>query len=296
MLEFKETDPRFIFLKGKILLFIGVAVVGSIILMFFIGKQRGLFVKTEDFYFVTSKATGLRQGMPVKVSGFKIGRLKDMKLEDDGTVKVILSIEQPHIKWLREDSLAVLTKEGFIGDSSIEIIPGKGKSLNPGQAIKFEKEKGLEEMAFELKTELVEILEGVRETIKYVNAPEGEVKKILKNLEKVSQNLVKTTELANSLLDDLNKKTPSITEKSEKTIEELHQLIKTTRQSIDNISNDLSRITNKAGKDLPSIVEQTRKSLQELDEILQSVKGLWPIRTGIKKQEPRPVEADSYEK
>ncbi|ACI22181.1 MULTISPECIES: MlaD family protein [Thermodesulfovibrio] len=295
MQKIKETDPRFVFLKGKIFLFIAIALIGIIILLFFIGKQRGMFIKTEDFYFITTKATGLYNGMPVKVSGFKIGRLKNMNLQDDGTVKIILSIEQSHAKWFREGSVAVLTKEGFIGESYIEILPGKGQPLKSGEAIKFFRQAGIEEIAAELKGEISEILKGIKETINYVNEPQGSVKKSLENIEKISKNLINTTEELNALLKELNSKTPQITQKTEKTIEELTELIKSLQKLSKELNETATTIKSATKKDIPVIIEQTKKSMQDADEILQSIKGLWPIREGIKKQEIKPLESDSYE-
>jgi len=295
MQKIKETDPRFVFLKGKIFLFIAIALIGIIILLFFIGKQRGMFIKTEDFYFITTKATGLYNEMPVKVSGFKIGRLKNMNLQDDGTVKIILSIEQSHAKWFREGSVAVLTKEGFIGESYIEILPGKGQPLKSGEAIKFFRQAGIEEIAAELKGEISEILKGIKETINYVNEPQGSVKKSLENIEKISKNLINTTEELNALLKELNSKTPQITQKTEKTIEELTELIKSLQKLSKELNETATTIKSATKKDIPVIIEQTKKSMQDADEILQSIKGLWPIREGIKKQEIKPLESDSYE-
>lgn len=300
MKEIRESDPRFIFLRGKIFLFIAIALIGILILLFFIGKQRGIFIKTEEFYFITSKATGFFKGMPVKVSGFKIGRIKDMKLQDNGFVKVTLSIEQAHAKWFKEGTVAMLTKEGFIGESYIEILPGYGQPLQPGYSIKFFRQVEIEDIAQELKREISEILTGLKETINYINEPRGDIKKSLENIERISHNLIETTEQTNKLLKELNRKTPEITERSKKTLDELTGLIQETKNSVERLSKELNEITHNikgtTGKDLPVMIEQAKKSMQDIDEILQSIKGLWPIREGIKKQEIKPVEADSYEK
>lgn len=296
MQKIRQTDPRFVFLKSKIFLFISIALIGTIIILFFIAKQKGIFTKTEYFYFKTNKATGLYNGMPVKVSGFKIGRLQEMKLENDGTVRVILSIEQSHTKWFREGSVALLTKEGFIGESYIEILPGSGQPLKPGQSIKFFRQAGFEEIAAELKTEISEILSGIRETVNYINNPEGNIRKSIENIEKISENLIKTTDKINQLLDELNRKAPSITEKSEKSLEELIQLIKSAKNLLNELNETAQTIKGTTKQDLPAMVEQAKKSMQDLDEILQSIKGLWPIREGIKKPEIKPIEADSYER
>lgn len=310
MQEIKETDPRFLFLKGKVFLFSVIALVSGLVLLFLIAKQRGLFVKMDEIYFITERATGLSTGMPVKVSGFKIGRLKSMKLQDDATVKVILSIEHSQMKWLRTDSFAILTKEGLIGESIIEIIPGRDRELRPGESIRFEKLKGIEEMAGELKGELTDIIKGIKELLNYINSPQGDVKKSLSNLERVSGNLIKTTESMNRLLEELQRRTVSIGDRTEDTIaetkkrmEELSGLINGAKESIDNISKELLETaktikdtTDISSKDIPVVLEQTKRSLQDLEDILQSIKGMWPVRSGIKKIEIRPIEGDTYEK
>ncbi len=308
--EIKETDPRFLFLKGKVMLFSWIALAGMITLLFLIVKQKGLFQKTEDVYFIAERATGLYTGMPVKVSGFKIGRLKDMKLQDDATVKITLSIEASQMKWLREDSYALLTKEGLIGESVIEIIPGSGRNLRRGERINFEKLKGIEEMAAELKGEITVILNEIKEMLTYINSPQGEIKKILSNLQKISEELINTTRATNKLLEELNARLTSIGDKTESTLdetkrrlEELSGLINTARTSIDSLSRellettkDIKAITGQGSKDIPQLLDHTKRSLQDVEEILKSIKGMWPIRTGIKKEEVRPIEGDTHER
>lgn len=309
MVEIKESDPRFIFLKGKIVLFITLALVSSLVLLFLIAKQRGLLVKMDEVYFITERATGLYTGMPVKVSGFKIGRLKDMKLQEDASVKVILSIERSHMKWLRADSFAILTKEGLIGESIIEIIPGRERELKPGEQVRFERLRGIEEMAGELKGELTDIIKKIKELLDYINSPEGDIKKSLSNVRKVSENLIKTTDTMNRFLEELNRQTVSIATRTEETlnetkkrIEELSGLIESAKDSINSISKELTEasknintLTDKSSKEMPLILEEAKRGLQDLEDILQSIKGLWPVRTGIRKIEIKPVESDTYE-
>ncbi len=292
----KHKDPRFIFLKGKIVIFIIVALVGALSFLYFAGKQRGLFTKTENFYCVVSKATGVYTGMSVRLSGFKIGRVQNMELMDDGFVRITLSIEDKHTKWFREGTVAILTKEGFIGEYYIEILPGQGALIKPKQTIKFFRHSGIEEIAAELKGEISEILKGIKETINYVNEPQGDIKKSIHNIEKISQNLVDTTNKLNFLLDDIKDKTPSILAKSENTIEELTELIKSLQNSAKHLNEITSNFNEITKKDLTLIIEQTKRSMEDLDEILTSIKGIWPIREGIKKRDIKPLEADSYEK
>ncbi len=133
--------------------------------------------------------------------------------------KTNLSIDHSHAKWFREGSVAILTKEGFIGEYYIEILPYIGHSL----------------------------------------------------------------------------KAPQIAQKTEKAIEEITELAKSLQKLSKKLNETATTIKSSTKKDIPSIIEQAKKSMQDADEILQSIKGLWPIREGIKKQEIKPVESDSYE-
>lgn len=306
-MEVRETDPRFLFLRGKLILFAGIALMGTLIVLFFIAKQKRLFVKTDEVYFIADRATGLYTGMPVKVSGFTIGRLKSMKLRDDARVLVTLSIDASEMRWLREGSYAILKKEGLIGESVIEIIPGSGRPLRTGGEVSFEKQKGIEEMAGELKAEITDILKEIKKLLVYINEPEGDIKRTLSNMERISADLIKATDSLNRLLEELNKRTATVGSKAEsalssadRRLEELSGLIKTAKESLEDIhkqlletTKTLRETTQKASKDVPRLLRQTEKGLQDMEEILESIKGLWPIRKGIRRQEIRIIEGDT---
>ncbi len=295
-MDIKETDLRFIFLRTKVFLFLLMSIGAMILFLYFVGVQRGIFTKKQEFYCLTSKANGMYIGMPVKVSGFKIGRVKDMQLEDSGLVKLTLSVEQNQSKWFRQGTLALLTKEGFIGETYIDILPGDGKPLKPHQTIKFIKQASLDEIANRLSSEISQALKGINKTIDYINEPQGSVKRSLKNIEKTSQNLIDITNNLNKLIDELNKETPKISNKSQQTLDEITKLAKSLQDLTIKLNKSAEQINKATKDDLPIILEQTNKSLQDVDDILQSVKGLWPIREGIKKQAIKPIEADSYER
>ena len=92
--------------------------------MVFIGIERGVFTAKYRINFTVDKGTGFFEGMPVKLSGFKIGKIDSMSLDEHAKVKVILLINKKYSKWIRQDSKAILTKEGFIGRGAIEITVG----------------------------------------------------------------------------------------------------------------------------------------------------------------------------
>lgn len=301
-----ETDRRFRFLSGKIVVFTVSVILGVTIILYFTARERGVFQKSEEVYFIAETATGLYTGMPVKISGFRIGRLKDMKLLEDAKVKVTLSIVKDEMRWLKEGSVAILTKEGLIGESIIEIIPGSGPSLSQKREITFVRTKGMDEMANELRVKVTEILDELKKTLEYINAPGGDLKRTLKNLEGLTSKLKGSADKMDTLLDDLDKRVNTIGEGTEKTlkeaekrIREIEPVLKSLRESMDSLkdaSATLKESLRDSSGDISRILRSVNRNLEDTEEILKSIKGIWPVRSGIKKDEIKIIEKDTYER
>ncbi|MEK6582490.1 MAG: MlaD family protein, partial [Nitrospirota bacterium] len=126
----KETDPRFVSLQKKVILFFAVAVIGIIGTLIFLGVERGAFTPKYRIHFTVEKGTGFFEGMPVKLSGFKIGKIETLSLDENARVKILLLLDKKYQKWIRQDSRAMLTKEGLIGEDVIDVTVGaQGKPV-----------------------------------------------------------------------------------------------------------------------------------------------------------------------
>ena len=149
----KETDPRFLRLTGKVGLFFIIAAAGIIATVVFIGIERGVFTAKYRINFTVDKGTGFFEGMPVKLSGFKIGKIDSMSLDEHAKVKVTLLISKKYSKWIRQDSKAILTKEGFIGEGVIDISVGSMNKpiIEDSGVIQHEKARGLDEIVEEMR-------------------------------------------------------------------------------------------------------------------------------------------------
>ncbi len=62
--------------------------------------------------------------MPVKLSGFRIGRIHKIALDDQAKVIVRLKIDRKYSKWIRADSVATFRQEGLVGDRIIDVSVG----------------------------------------------------------------------------------------------------------------------------------------------------------------------------
>ncbi|MGR3177302.1 MAG: MlaD family protein [Candidatus Anammoxibacter sp.] len=137
----ETTDQRFISVERKVGIFIWIAITGIIALVAFIGIKQGIFTAKQTLYFFSDSGKDIKSGQTITLSGFKIGKVKNVLLEDITKVKVELSIYSSYMKWIKADAKAVLTKELPIGEGIIEIIPGSKDREEIGEngIIAFEK-------------------------------------------------------------------------------------------------------------------------------------------------------------
>lgn len=314
----KETDKRFIGIEKKIGLFVFIAVAGIITAMAFIGIQHGVFIPKTKVYFIADSGQGINEGTAVKLSGFKIGKVARLSLDDVARVKVELSINTKYMKWIRTDSKARLFKEGFIGDSIIEITPGsaKAKQVAENGIIEFERAKGFGEIAEELKEEIKPVLSDIKEIIHYINDPQGDIKQTLKNLRKISENLPKTQQNLDALLKDADKGVNATTKKIDSVLDSTKQTMNTvdglikkvdkdipnilekTNKSLENIqktTEEIKKATEQTAPKIPSMLKKGEDAAEGAKEITDSVKKIWPIRLFIKEPEEKTLDVDSYE-
>lgn len=96
--------------EWKVGLFIVLAVVLILAGLGYMAYKKGVF-QQENTYTISSRTgDGLSVGMPLFFSGFKIGKIVELELNDKGIVMIKVKVPAQHAKWLRSDSKFVLEK------------------------------------------------------------------------------------------------------------------------------------------------------------------------------------------
>jgi phospholipid/cholesterol/gamma-HCH transport system substrate-binding protein len=325
----KESDERFVNIEKKIGMFILIALIGMAAGIAFIGIQQDVFTPKTKILFVADSGRDITEGQAVKLSGFKIGKVKKLSLDDIARVKVELAINKKYMKWIKSDSKARLTKEGLIGESIIEITPGSlhATQITENGIIVFEREKGLTEMAEELRNEIKPVLLDIKQIVHYVNDPQSDFKQTLRNLEKVSGNLSATRQYLNSLVQNTEKnlsiaiqntdknlttamtKANSVLDSSKQTVEntdnvikrfdkDMPNLLRMVNKSLENVqkaTDEIKKATEQASPHIPSLLEKGTDVADSAKEVIDSAKQVWPISLYIEVPENKILKIDSYE-
>jgi phospholipid/cholesterol/gamma-HCH transport system substrate-binding protein len=313
-----EEDSRFRYLEKKIGIFAVVAALGFLVVVIFIGVDKDMFTQKYLLKFTADRGTGFSRGMPVKLSGFRIGRISSISLNEQAKVDIEIQIEKKYQKWIKNDSVAKLVKEGMIGDSIIEVSVGKAGSdaLNDGAFIKFENTRGLEEIANDIAERVKPVLIEVKEIINYVNDPGGDIKQSMKNIREITTDLHGTREKIDELMVESKQKVGRISsdaevlmrdagvrikaidpvlEKADRSVavveQKLPKLLEkaaATMENLEKTSSNLEKITGKALPKTPVLLNSAEDALHRANKAIDAVMDIWPLKSSA----PAPNEID----
>lgn len=202
----RDADPRFRHLDLKVALFVVLGLAASVGLLVALAAQQGYFTPKVDLRVVTPTGTDLRPGMAVKLSGFKIGEVKAVSLNESARVDVQLRIEERYMKWVKADSAVSVAREGLIGDSYLAVRSGTSTlpSLRSGDTLTYEPSPALADIAADLRARTIPVIEGTSTLLAYLNDPRGDFRVAMADLRKLTGELRETRRKIDRLVDDVD--------------------------------------------------------------------------------------------
>jgi len=306
----REEDPRFRNLERKIGIFMATALAGIVIAAVLFGLQKDFFTKKYTLRFTAERGTGFTKGMPVKLSGFRIGRVTAISLNKQALVDIFIEIDADYGTWIRSDSTAKLVKEGLVGDSIIDVSvgsPAKPQLKDKG-TIAYVKTKSLDEMADEIAEKVKPVLIEISDIISYVNDPEGDLKKTIRNAEQLTRKLEGTRQNADRLLVSAADNVGSVTTRTNVMIDsarnkidsiDLNPTLNRVNSALDQVNNRLPLLLEKADTSLenvsrisletrllsekafpriPGVISQAEDVMLSTDRLINSLQNTWLLR------------------
>lgn len=111
-------------LRWKLGLFIVVGLVLLVVGLFFIGKQKNLFVSVFQIKAIFTNVGGLKVGNIVRFGGIAIGTVDGLQLLNDTSVQVNMNIKSEVRKFIKKDASVSIGTDGLVGDRLVLISPG----------------------------------------------------------------------------------------------------------------------------------------------------------------------------
>ena len=115
----------------KVGIFVLASIATLIIFVFMLGGDTKFFTRNYKVQTSFTNVAGLSEGASVRLSGVRIGSVKEIKFPKDidkNFIVVLMDVKQDGVKRIGSDAIATIKTEGLLGDRYIEIIKGSKQS------------------------------------------------------------------------------------------------------------------------------------------------------------------------
>jgi len=117
-------------LRWKLGIFLALGLALLMFGLYFIGKQKNLFVSAFPLRAVFKNVGGLKVGNNVRFGGITVGTVDAIQLITDSSVMVTMSVKSEVRKFIRQNASATIGSEGLMGDRVVSISPGANGSAS----------------------------------------------------------------------------------------------------------------------------------------------------------------------
>ncbi|MFC4157809.1 MlaD family protein [Chitinimonas lacunae] len=311
----RDNDARFRALPWKLAAFVLTAMAGAGLVLLFFAHKQGMFEAKTPLSFISDNGTDLRVGMAVKFSGFKIGEVRDLVLDDRGRVEIRVEVEDRHLKWIKSDSVGRVGKDGPIGDSYIDVGLGDQKlpPVKRDTVLEFIPAKSFDDMLREVRDRVVPMLDEAETLVRRVNDPQGDLSQTLANLRRFSEGLEDTRARLNQALESIDRvashDTPKTLEstrqalqRADRALAEVESRLPTLLERADRtlgnaeaVSGKVKQTLDQAAPDAVGLIRDGRDLVRKADDSVDAVTGAWPLNQIIAPPATRPPRVDSQE-
>ncbi|MDR3412113.1 MAG: MlaD family protein [Formivibrio sp.] len=311
----KDTDPRFRFLGWRVVFFGAAVLIVLLGLAFGIALKQGMFVSKTRLNLIAEHGAGFAPGMQVRFSGFRIGVVDKVALNEQAKVNVDLLIESRYMKWIKTDTTAQMLQDGLMGDYYLEMIGGS-PMLPPakeGDRINFAPAQSLADIAHDLKNRTIPIIDSVQATLDYVNDPKGDVRQTVANVHELTAELRETRARMDQLLSRVDglanqevratlNNASRVLARADNTVADVQgrlplildhvassvSSLDATARNASAMAATLRNALDEAAPRLPGIVRNTDELVRDSRDTLQGLQQSWPLN---KMLTPTPLDA-----
>jgi len=258
--------------EWKVGLFIVLTVLLILAGLGYMAYKKGIF-QPENTYTLSSRTgDGLSVGMPLYFSGFKIGKVIELELNDKGMVMIKVKVPAQHAKWIRSDSKFVLEKP-LIGSPKFTVTTTNLRSsLLTSNSIAILTEVNDINDAIQkiqpILDQVAMITDNVERLTGSLADPKGDMSKILKH----SQELTGTLSAKKSILE--------MAVGDEKSVQAIHASLQNARNITDQVGQLLKKTDEELyGKDgiIPLVIKILRELVTNLGKIGNTIDNVTKI-------------------
>lgn len=302
-----STQPAVPHLHFKAILLLVSLLCIIVISIFYIMYARGFFEQTQELVLLADDSEGIKPGMDLTFSGFPVGRVRNVALADNGSVRIYIDIPKKDAKWLRTSSVFTI-ENSLVGTTKIRAYSGvqSDPQLPPyseRSVLKGDASSELPKLVASIKDlsdNLVRItsdgsalnntLSNIEELTTALKQPKGALKTLMgDDAKQISRALQQTNQIlsrAQKITQQADQQVfgnAGLISQSQQTVQTLNATLEDTRNSlkkIDGILADTKVITNNtkdATQDLVILRQEVDANLRKIDVLINDINRKWPF-------------------
>ena len=99
-----------------------------VVASYLIGNRQNMFGKNFTIEAVFKNVNGLQKGNNVRYAGINVGTVRDIDMENDTLIRVLMLIEEKMQLHIKTDAIATIGSDGLVGSMIVNIVPGNGNA------------------------------------------------------------------------------------------------------------------------------------------------------------------------
>ena len=307
--------PRSIGVKvGMLLAFTIMLIAGFVGYVLY---SRGVFEDTQRLRLIADNAEGIGIGTDLMFSGFPIGKVRNIRLQEDGKVRIAVRVRGSEAKWLRTSSVFVIDVP-LVGAAKLRVF--SHNLSDPPLEDRAERPVLRGDTAQEIPR-LVATLRSVLENIEQITGPGGSLQASLANLRVVTERLsgkggvlaatlggeqeakkvIETIDRTNALLGKLGGVTDrldgilaktdqrvfaqgGVMDGTQQAVTQANALLGEVRESlrkVDQVLKDAQEVSGNAKaatQDLGALRAEVDASLRKINGMIDEINRKWPFK------------------
>jgi len=158
----------------------------AVLALAYTAYRQGLFERQYPYLLLAPSAVGVHVGMPVEFSGFPIGSVENVHLNESGEAEITIVVADRHLRWVRADSGFSLQQPLF---GSPKIVVDTRELKNPILPAGSTRRLGSENSLDQLLAQTKPLLADLRQLAHALADPAGPLQRSLGHAERVSQRM-----------------------------------------------------------------------------------------------------------
>jgi phospholipid/cholesterol/gamma-HCH transport system substrate-binding protein len=305
----KSAPPRrFRGIRSQVNMFLLTAFIGFAGLLGVVAYKQGMFVQHTNVYFRAPDATGINKGTAVRLHGVPVGLVRDIQFAERG-VRVRMAINSEYIPRLPRGAQARLTREGYVGAASIQILPGTPATdrtpVAEGDEIRFIAQKGVADMLDEVRQQLTPAFAELRRAAAEMSDPASDFRRSVSGMRATIEELPSATRELRELLREADRTAAALGRVSEQTERHLPPLaakLTGTLDSLDAAATQVRETTRANGEALrellaqaPELMRGGNELVRDTQELTDAARRSWLLRDYVGPSQMHTLPVDSFE-